>query len=274
MNDRLEIRHINNLKISLVYLVWLFPTSIIAIPIFIVYKQILHWPSIYFFRIFETSQAIGALVEGVFLFIIIQIMLDPLFARCRTKIINCHFINVWADLQWRIAIAFIFFVFLTVIIFFIFSCFFEDFRWILSLTEFGGMLTIGIPVLLFAIIVITLIIYWRKRGLKIIEIEIDKFKEWLENNLLRFPLKYAGIIFISSLVFSQLSYYAFVLFVSPNLQLNSIFSLSSTFLLFISQTSHFLGLFPLYYFLSKRIVNRFVEKHYEILTSADKNEVE
>jgi len=41
-------------------------------------------------------------------------------------------------------------------------------------------------------------------------------------------------------------------------------------LMFISLLSFSIGLFPLYYFLSKKVVNTFIEKQYEILLSDDK----
>ena len=51
MSNRLEIRNINNLRISLLFGVWYLPTCILTIPIYIIRKELLFMSFDLFYRI-------------------------------------------------------------------------------------------------------------------------------------------------------------------------------------------------------------------------------
>jgi len=241
----------NNLRISLI-LAWFLPLAIFCLILGFLYKEILFFSLENMLRDIAPSAFVFITGAMIIFFIYNEVMLKPLFMRCRSRIHNYRFKHyvihsLCRDILWCIIINLIFFG--TVYLVYpsevsrlgwrIFSEFRTAF---LTLVICQSVTLLGLPPFL----------YLWEAGANYIE--KDKFEDWLETDFPSFPIKSGIIFFILSLtgVFFWAVYINY--FINPGLA-------SQTLLSSISAISFYLALSLLYYYLIKRIVNRFIERH-------------
>jgi len=246
----MKIRHLNNLSFSL-FLAWFFPTLLYGSFVCFLYKEIL----------FLSLESMGDLIPSAFcftsamvtiLFIYNEIALKPLFMLCRSRMHNYRPIYELIDGLWRgtllcIIINLIFFG--TVYLVYPSEVLRLGWRIFIELKTTFLSLVICESVML---LVLTLFSYlW---GSVANHIEKDKFEDWLETDFPSFPIKSGIILFFLSLtgVFFYTAYIYY--FINPSLA-------SQTLLSSISAISFYLALSLLYYYLIKRILGRFLERH-------------
>ena len=84
----------------------------------------------------------------------------------------------------------------------------------------------------------------------------EEYREWFETTLPSFPLKYALTSFILLLMALLLSFIYVYLYINPRIP---------QWVSGISLLSELIGFFPFYYYISKRILNRFIERYDAVL---------
>jgi len=247
----MEIRHMNNLRISLI-LAWFLPLAIFCLILGFLYKEILFFSLENMLRDIAPSVFVITTATTIILFIYNEVALKPLFMRCRGGIHNYRFKHyvihsLCRDILWCIIINLIFFsqVYLW------YPSEVSGLGWRIFIEFKTAFLTLVIceSVMLLGLIFFSYL--WR-RGAD--HIEKDKFENWLETDFPSFPIKSGIILFIllSTGVFFWAVYIHF--FINPDF-------LSPTLIMSISQISFSLALSLLYYLLTKRIIGRFLERH-------------
>ena len=245
----MKIRHLNNLRNSL-SLAWSLPLIIFCLILLFLYKEILFFSLENMLRDIAPSAFVFITGAMIIFFIYNEVMLKPLFMRCRSGIHNYRFKHyvihsLCRDILWCIIINLIFFCGVYLVYpsevsrlgWRIFSEFRTAF---LTLVICQSVTLLGLPPFL----------YLWEAGANYIE--KDKFENWLETDFPSFPIKSALIAFSLNLAFGFFLHAYIHFFINPDL-------LSPT--LAISAASMVLALLPLYYYLIKRIVNRFIERH-------------
>jgi len=247
----MEIRHLNNLRISL-FLAWLFPYMISTFIFFLLFKEILFLSLENMFHDINPSVTVALSTQITILFIYNEVMLKPLFMRCRGGIHNYLLKYEVIDFLWR-------WILWNTVMELISSCgFFLVYSSEVSklglriFIEFIPIYLIPCIVAIISLLILILFLYLWGAGAD--HIEKDKFENWLETDFPSFPIK-SGIIFfilLSTGVFFWAVYNHF--FINPDL-------LSPTFIISISSVSFYLALSLLYYYLIKRIIGGFLERH-------------
>jgi len=245
----MEISHLNNLRISL-YLAWLIPLAIFCIILAFLYKEILFFSLENIMRDIIPSFWVCGSAAVIIFFIYNEVMLKPLFMRCRGGIHNYHPKYEAIDALWRwillgIVIDLIFFG----AVYLVYFSEVSKLGWRIFIEFKTTFLVPGIigPVSLLVLIVF---LYLWEAGADYIE--KDTFENWLETDFPSFPIKSALVAFSLNMAVGFFLHAYIHLFINPDL-------LSPT--LAISAASIFLALLPLYYYLFKRIVSRFIERH-------------
>jgi len=252
----MEIRYMNNLRIFL-FAAYMIPIAIFYVPIFgflqkeFLFLSLENWlrdlilPTIYIFS-----------ATIIILFIYNEVMLRPLFMRCRGGIhdylLKYEVIDfLWRWILWGIVVELIF----SGGGFLAYSSEVSELGWMIFIefkTAFLSLVIGGSIILL----VLTLFSYHWWAGAD--HIEKDKFENWLETDFPSFPIKSGIILFI--LLLTGVFFWAVYInyFINPGLA-------SQTLLSSISAISFYLALSLLYYYLIKRIIGRFLEKHDTLL---------
>jgi len=252
----MEIRYMNNLRIFL-FLAYMLPIAIFYVPIFaflqkeFLFLSLENWlhdfipTTIYFFSATITI-----------LFIYNEVMLRPLFMRCRGGIhdylLKYEVIDfLWRWILWGIVVDLIF----SGGGFLAYSSEVSELGWRIF-SEFGTAFNTILICSCVGLLVITLFICLWGAGAD--HIEKEEFENWLETDFPSFPIKSGIIFFILSLtgVFFWAVYINY--FINPSLA-------SQTLLSSISAISFYLALSLLYYYLIKRIIGGFLEKHDTLL---------
>ena len=251
----MEIRHLNNLRISLI-LAWYFPLSIFAIIIFLLFKEILFLSLENMLRDILPSATVALSTQITILFIYNEVMLKPLFMRCRGGIHDYRLKYEVIDFLWR-------WILWATVMQLISSCGFylvyssEVSKLGLRIfTEFIPIYLIPCIVAIVSLLILILFLYLWGAGAN--HIDKDKFENWLETDFPSFPIKSGIIFFILSL--TGVSFWAAYIyfFINPGL-------LRPTLIISISDASFYLALSLLYYYLIKRIIGGFLEKHDTLL---------
>jgi len=245
----MEIRHLYNLRNSLI-LAWSIPLSIFCLILVFLYKEILFFSLENILRDAAPSLIVFTLAAMIFLVIYNEVALKPLFMRCRSRIHNYRFKHyvihsLCRDILWCIIINLIFFCG----VYLVYPSEVSRLGWRIF-TEFKtAFLTLVICQSVILLGQLPFLYLW-EAGANYIE--KDKFEDWLETDFPSFPIKSALVAFSLNLAIGFFWHVYVHLFVNPDL-------LSPT--LAISAASIFLALLPLYYYLFKRIVGRFIERH-------------
>jgi len=245
----MEIRHMNNLRISLI-LTWFLPLAIFCLILGFLYKEILFFSLENMLRDIAPSVFVITTATTIILFIYNEVALKPIFMCCRSRIHDYH-------LKYEAIYALYRGILLCIVIDLIFFSqvylwypsevsglgwrIFTEFRTaFLTLVICQSVTLLGLPPFL----------YLWEAGANYIE--KDKFEDWLETDFPSFPIKSALVAF-SLFAAGAFFIHAYIhLFINPGL-------LNPT--LVISAASISLALLPLYYYLIKRIVIRFIERH-------------
>jgi len=245
----MEIRHLYNLRNSL-SLAWFLPLTIFCFILLFLYKEILFFSLENILRDMIPSAFVFITGAMIIFFIYNEVMLKPLFMRCRSGIHNYRFKHyvihsLCRDILWCIIINLIFFG----AVYLAYPSEISELGWriftefktmFLTLVICDSVMLLGQPPFL----------YLWEAGANYIE--KDKFEDWLETDFPSFPIKSALVAF-SLFAAGAFFIHAYIhLFINPGL-------LNPT--LVISAASISLALLPLYYYLIKRIVNRFIERH-------------
>ena len=247
----MEIRHMNNLRISLI-LAWFLPYFIFSTILGFLFKEILFFTLENMLRDIAPSVFVIITATTIILFIYNEVALKPLIVRYRSRIHEYRPKYEAIDALYRG-------ILLCIVIDLIF--FSQVYLWYPS--EVSGLgwrifiefktaflsLVICESVMLLGLIFFSYL--WR-RGAD--HIEKDKFENWLETDFPSFPIKSGIIFFILSLTGASFWAVYIIFFVNPDF-------LSPMLIISISQISFSLALSLLYYLLIKRIIGRFLERH-------------
>jgi len=247
----MEIRHMNNLRISLV-LAWLFPLYIFGSVPSILYKEFLFLSLENMLRDLIPSFLVSVLAIITILFIYNEVMLKPLFMFCRNRIDDYRLKYEVIDFLWRWILLST--VILLISLFGMYLVYFSD------VSRLGWMIfiefkTTSLSVVIcggVSLLVITLFLYLRSAEAD--HVEKDKFENWLETDFPSFPIKSGIILFVLYSIFTSFWVAYISLFINPNLE-------SPMFIILISAVSIILVVSLLYYYLIKRIIGRFLERH-------------
>jgi len=247
----MEIRHLNNLRISLI-LAWYFPFSIIAIIFLLLYKEILFLSLENMLHDFIPSALYIISAVIYILYIYNEVALKPLFMRCRGGIHDYRLKYELIDFLWR------WIIWSTVVELILLGDFYLVYSSEMSklglriFIEFIPIYLIPCIVAIVSLLILILFLYLWGAGAD--HIDKDKFENWLETDFPSFPIKSGIIFFILSL--TGVSFWAAYIyfFINPGL-------LRPTLIISISDASFYLALSLLYYYLIKRIIGRFLERH-------------
>ena len=239
----------NNLRISLI-LAWLFPLAIFCLILEFLYKEILFFSLENILRDLLPSFFVFGFTSITIFFIYNEVMMKPLFMRCRDGIHDYRIKYEVMDFLFRYCL---WGIVIDLILFGgVYIAYFSEVSalgWMIFIefkTAFLSLVIGGSIILL----VLTLFSYHWWAGAD--HIEKDKFENWLETDFPSFPIKSALVAFFLNLSIGFFFHIYVHFFINPGI-------LSPT--LVISVASIFLALLPLYYYLFKRIVSRFIERH-------------
>jgi len=247
----MEIRHINNLRISLI-LAWYFPYIISTFIFFLLFKEILFLSLENMLRDIAPSVFVIITATIIILFIYNEVALKPLFMRCRGGIHDYRLKYELIDFLWR------WIIWSTVVELILLGDFYLVYSSEMSklglriFIEFIPIYLIPCIVAIVSLLILILFLYLWGAGAN--HIDKDKFENWLETDFPSFPIKSGIIFFILSL--TGVSFWAAYIyfFINPGL-------LRPTLIISISDASFYLALSLLYYYLIKRIIGRFLERH-------------
>jgi len=246
----MKIGHMNNLRISLIF-AYLVPIVIFFIPTHaFLYKEILFFLLDNIMRDIIPSFWVCGSAAVIIFFIYNEVMLKPLFMRCRGGIHDYRLKYEAIDFLFR----WIFWNIVVDLIIFgegylVYSSELSGLGWrafIEFRTTYLTILLSGCLILL--VITLFICLWWAGANY----IEKDTFEDWLEADFPSFPIKFAAVAFFLTLAGSFFVQVYIHFFINPGI-------LSPT--LTISVASMILALLPLYYYLFKRIVSRFIERH-------------
>ena len=247
----MEIRHLYNLRNSL-SLAWFLPITIFCLILLFLYKEILFFSIENMLRDMIPSAFVFITAATIFLFIYNEVMLKPLFIRCRSRIHNYRFKHyvihsLCRDILWCIIINLIFWGALCLwypseVLRLGWRIFIEFKTAFLTLFICEGII----------LLVQTLFLYLLGTGAD--HIENDTFENWLETDFPSFPIKSGIILFVLYSIFISFWAAYISVFINPNLE-------SPMFIILISAVSIILVVSLLYYYLIKRIIGRFLERH-------------
>jgi len=247
----MEIRHLNNLRISLI-LAWYFPSSIFNIILLFLYKEILFLSLKNVLHEFVPSALYIILAVITILFIYNEVTLKPLFMRCRSGINDYSLKYEVIDFLCRwIILGTIVDLILLGGLYLVYFSEVSGLGWRIF-TEFKTTFLVPNITSLVSLLVFILFLYLWGAGANYIE--KDRFENWLETDFPSFPIKSVIILFVLSL--TGISFWAayIIYFINPDL-------LSPTLIASISGVSVYLVISILYYYLIKRIIGRFIERH-------------
>jgi len=247
----MKIRHIYNLRNSL-FLAGFLPLTLYIIIAGFLYKEILFLSLENILRDMFPSFPVIFTGAMIIFFIYNEIMLKPLFMRCRSMIHNYRLKYeaidaLCRDILWCIIINLIFWGALCL--------------WYPSeVLRLGWRIFIEFKTAFFTLficegiilLVQTLFLYLLGTGAD--HIEKDTFENWLETDFPSFPIKSGIILFVLYSIFISFWATYISVFINPNLE-------SPMFIILISAVSIILVVSLLYYYLIKRIIGRFLERH-------------
>jgi len=250
----MEIRHMNNLRISL-YLALAIPPAIFFIILVFLYKEVLSFSLGNILRDISPSFIAFGSAASIFFIIYNEVMLKPLFIRCRGGIHNYHPKYETIDSLCRgILLCIVLILIFFGGIYLVYPSEVSGLGWRIF-SEFKIAFLTVVICLSIIIPIITVFSYLWRTGAD--HIKKDAFENWLETDFPSIPIKSALVAFFLSLAVGFFCNAYTHFFINPGI-------LSPT--LAISAASIILALLPLYYYLFKRIVTRFLERHETALT--------